>query len=255
MSDAAVTLILLHENTLGLTPAQAWPEGQPEAEDLPVAEGLYAREVTDPAAYPALVWQPVRAVLLAAEPARFALLSRALQVLEWRRRHHFCAQCGTGTQPHPRGELARVCPQCRMHQYPRLNPCVIVAIRKGHRQLLARNCRNGQPLPFFSLVAGFVEVGETLEQAVAREVMEEVGLQVHNIRYVCSQPWPFPSNLMLGFTAEWQSGELHLQPEEIAEADFFAPGECPGPLPPQGTISAALIEAVWQDIAGQPREG
>lgn len=115
--------------------------------------------------------------------------------------------------PHPQGDRALVCPSCQYSQYPRINPCVIVAISKDDTILLARAQRFNRPM--YSLLAGFVEAGrETLEQAVAREVLEEVGVQLKNIRYFGSQAWPFPSNLMLGFTAEWASGNLFHLPKK-----------------------------------------
>lgn len=241
-------LILFHQHHVAQTVDHQWPQLPLEQEDLPVTDGVYARAISSPDQFPELHWLPLRTVLLASDPEQFGLLSRAMQIISWRQHHPFCARCGHATAPHPRGELARVCPACQMHQYPRINPCVIVAIRKGSTQLLARNIRNGQPMAFYSLVAGFVEVGETLEQAVAREVLEEVGIHVHNIRYALSQPWPFPSNLMLGFIADYHHGEIRLQAEEIAEADFFDRQSLPAQLPPAGTISAILIEQLWAEM-------
>lgn len=174
------------------------------------------------------------------------LLGLAHQVQQWWFDHRFCGRCGTPTRVHPR-ERARLCEPCGMSWYPRLSPCVIVMIRRGERMLLARSSRVKRH--FFSLIAGFVEAGETLEEAVQREVQEETGLTVCNIRYYDSQPWPFPSQLMLGFFADYADGELVLQEDEIAEADWFLPDELP-PIPPQTTIAGRLIAAMQQEIRG-----
>lgn len=120
-----------------------------------------------------------------------------------------------------------------------------MVIRRGDRLLLARNARVSRP--FYSLIAGFVEPGESLEQAVEREVMEETGLRVKNIRYVASQPWPFPHQLMVGFFADYAGGELVLQEEELADAGWFRPGEFPA-VPPLTTIAGQLIQAMAADI-------
>ena len=152
--------------------------------------------------------------------------------------------------PHPQGDRALVCPSCQYSQYPRINPCVIVAISKDDTILLARAQRFNRPM--YSLLAGFVEAGETLEQAVAREVLEEVGVQLKNIRYFGSQAWPFPSNLMLGFTAEWASGDLVLQEEEIMDAQFFRYDALPQ-TPPAGSIAYQLIHATVTELAQKYR--
>ena len=120
-----------------------------------------------------------------------------------------------------------------------------MVIRRGDRFLLARNARVHRP--FYSLIAGFVEPGESLEQAVAREVLEETGLRVDNIRYAASQPWPFPHQLMVGFFADYAGGELVLQEDELADAGWFRPGDTP-PVPPLTTIAGRLIQAMEADI-------
>ncbi|MBA3500285.1 MAG: NAD(+) diphosphatase, partial [Deltaproteobacteria bacterium] len=130
--------------------------------------------------------------------------------------------------------------QCSHGAYPRLTPAVIVLVERDGRCLLARNART--KMPFFSTLAGFVEVGETLEQCVAREVREEAGIELADIRYFGSQPWPFTSSLMIGFTAKWASGEIVADPTEILEADWFAPDALPV-LPPKLSIARDLIDA------------
>lgn len=188
----------------------------------------------------------LRDALLAMEQAPAALLSTGFQVWQWWRDHRFCGRCGLETGFHPR-ERAKWCEPCGIPWYPRLAPCVIVVIRRGDRLLLAKNARARHH--FYSLIAGFVEPGESLEGAVAREVKEETGLDVTNVRYQSSQPWPFPHQLMVGFFADYAGGELVLQEDELAAADWFLPGDTP-PVPPQTTIAGRLIRAMETEIAG-----
>lgn len=195
-------------------------------------------------------FQSLRSLLLCIDAASFSLAATASQVLEWAKSHRFCSRCGTPTQPHPRGERARVCPACAYHQYPRIHPCVIVAITKGDTILLARAQRFTRPM--YSLLAGFVEVGETLEHAVMREVAEESGVQVKNIRYFGSQSWPFPNNLMLAFQAEWAGGEIVMQEEEIMDAQFFRFDNLPE-IPPAGSIAHQVIHATVTELAAKYR--
>lgn len=189
---------------------------------------------------PGYRFEDLRRLLGLADDRCFALAGRAFQILEWERTHRFCGRCGTPTEAHAQGERARVCPACGLAAYPRINPCVIVAVTRGEEILLARAQRFNRPL--FSTLAGFVEAGESAEETLLREVREEVGITVRNPRYFGSQSWPFPGNLMLGFHAEYESGELCLQEEEIAEAGFFHYRALP-PIPPPGTIAHALIQA------------
>jgi NAD+ diphosphatase len=140
-------------------------------------------------------------------------------------------------------EAARRCPRCSLLVHPRIAPAVIMLVRRGSQALLARNGRF--PIPFFSALAGFVEIGETLEETVAREVREEVGVEIADIRYFGSQPWPFPDSLMIGFTAQWASGEVKIDGEEIVEAGFFEASALP-PVPPKISIARRMIDA-WVD--------
>ncbi len=189
----------------------------------------------------------LREALLLMEDAPAEMLGTAFQVHQWWRDHRFCGRCGELTELHPL-ERAKWCKPCGIPWYPRLAPCVIVVIRRGERMLLARSSRTKRH--YFSLIAGFVEPGETIEAAVAREVKEETGLEVSGVRYHSSQPWPFPHQLMLGFFADYAGGELVLQEDEIAEADWFLPGDMP-PVPPVTTISGGLIQAMAREIEGQ----
>lgn len=172
------------------------------------------------------------------------LLSTAYQVQQWWRDHRYCGRCGQVTGPHPR-ERARWCTHCEIPWYPRLAPCVIAVIRQGDRMLLARSSRATSY--YYSLIAGFIEPGESAEEAVRREVREETGLEVTNVCYQTSQPWPFPHQLMLGFFAEFAGGELRLQEDELADAGWYRPDELP-PIPPQTTIAGRLIRAMSEEI-------
>jgi NAD+ diphosphatase len=169
-----------------------------------------------------------------------ALSGRAYQILEWDRNHRFCSRCGTATQP--RGdERSRVCPACKLTTYPPVTPAIMILIAHGRRLLLARKA--AFPAGRFSALAGFVEPGEMLEDTVIRETREEVGVEVKNIRYFGSQPWPFPHSLMIAFTAEYAGGEIRPDGVEIEEARWFEPEDLPK-LPASISISRRLIDTV-----------
>jgi NAD+ diphosphatase len=183
-------------------------------------------------------FEDLRRALGLLDDAQFSLAGRAIQVLEWERSHRFCGRCGTATVAHPQGERARICSACSFSSYPRINPCVIVAVTRGEEILLARATRFNRPM--FSTLAGFIEAGETAEETLLREVQEEVGVLVSNPRYFGSQSWPFPGNLMLGFHADYVRGDIVIQEDEIAEAAFFHYSALPE-IPPPGSIAHALI--------------
>jgi len=168
----------------------------------------------------------------------FAVALRALGFTAWDRDHRFCSRCG-GPATASTKERARTCGACGYAAYPRLSPAVIVLIERDGRALLARNARTRSA--FHSTLAGFVEVGESLEEAVRREIREEVGLELADIRYYGSQPWPFTSSLMIGFTARWASGELVMDETEVFDARWFAPDDLPV-VPPRLSIARALID-------------
>ncbi|KJS30274.1 MAG: NUDIX hydrolase [Desulfatitalea sp. BRH_c12] len=163
---------------------------------------------------------------------------RANHLLYWQRTHRYCGACGHPTEEQTK-ERALFCPQCGLVNYPRLSPAVIVAVIDGPRILLARNVR--AKTPFYSVLAGFVEPGETLEQCIAREVKEEVGVSVRNIRYFGSQPWPFPNSLMIAFTADYAGGTITPDMTEIIEADWYTKDDLPR-VPPTISIAGQLIE-------------
>ena len=166
------------------------------------------------------------------------IAGRANQLVDWNRSHQFCGQCGRPTEDKP-GERAKICPACKLVNYPRLSPAVIVAVVKGDRLLLASNRRFKSG--FYSVLAGFVEPGETLEECVAREICEEVGISVTNIRYFGGQPWPFPNSLMVGFLADHAAGEPSADQSEIVDAGWFTADNLPS-IPPKFTIARQLID-------------
>ena len=192
---------------------------------------------------------PLRDALMMISDVPAAMLSTGFQVWQWFQDHQYCGRCGGSTVFHPR-ERAKWCNNCNIPWYPRLAPCVIVVIRKQDRYLLAKSSRVKRH--FYSLIAGFVEPGESLEAAVAREVKEETGLDITNIQYQASEPWPFPHQLMAGFFADYAGGELVLQEDELADAGWFLPGSRP-PVPPDTTISGRLIRDMEIRIASGGR--
>lgn len=184
----------------------------------------------------------LRSVFALAGDGAFALAGRAFQLLDWQKQHRFCGQCGSPTQAKA-GESAMACPRCGLLAYPRISPAVMVLIRDGDRLLLARSPRFKAGV--YSALAGFVEPGETLEECAVREVREEVGVEIANLRYFHSQPWPFPNSLMVAFFADYAGGVITPDPGEIEAADWFPLTALP-PLPEPISISRRLIEAARQ---------
>lgn len=168
----------------------------------------------------------------------YVTLSRAAQLITWHNEHRFCGRCGHEMQHHV-VDLAKHCVQCSLVQYPRISPCIIVLVVDGDRCILARSPRF--PPGRFSTLAGFIEAGESAEAAVHREIREEVGVEVKNVRYFKSQSWPFPHSLMLGFFADYAGGDLLPDGLEIEEANWYQRDAMPD-LPPSFAISSALIE-------------
>ncbi len=176
--------------------------------------------------------------LLDLDRGLFQLAGRGVQLADFYRSHQFCGYCGH--QMHlSRTESACLCDNCRERYYPQIAPCVIVAIRRDDEILLAQHVRHRGGI--HTVLAGFVEVGETLEQAAAREVMEESNIHIKNLRYVTSQPWPFPHSLMMAFMADYDSGELRHDPKELLHAGWYRYDRLPL-LPPPGTVARRLIE-------------
>ena len=203
------------------------------------------------AAPPGMSWEGLRTLFSVLDDAHFALAGRALQLVDWDRTHQFCGRCGTPTGLKP-DERVRVCPACKLSAYPRVAPAIMALVHRRNRGkdelLLARGPHF--PPGMYSALAGFVEPGESLEQCVAREVAEEVGVRVEKLRYFASQPWPFPHSLMIAFVCEWRDGELKLQDAEIEEANWFEVLQLPK-LPSRISIARRLIDAVCQELIEQ----
>jgi NAD+ diphosphatase len=239
--------LLLREQALAPQPA-AWIEQFAQRHYLGRLDGLDCWVLRLPQAEPVLAqalpdWQrlPLRAAMMALPEPLMGLAARAAQVLEWDRAHAFCGVCATPTEAVPH-ERARRCPACGHLVYPRLSPammCLIWRRHQGRGQLLLARSPHYAP-GMYSALAGFVEAGESIEDCVHREVAEEVGVQVTNLRYYGSQSWPFPHSLMVAYTAEWVDGEIVPQPGEIEDARWFDLDALPG-IPPRFSIAGHLI--------------
>jgi NAD+ diphosphatase len=190
----------------------------------------------------------LRAAAASLPPADAGLAAHAAALLNWHRRHGHCSNCGADTDVVAGGSI-RVCGRCGTQHHPRTDPVVIMLVTNGDRVLLGR--QPTWPAGRYSALAGFVEPGESLEEAVAREVREEAGVEVGPPAYVASQPWPFPTSLMLGFTAPWRSGEPRRIDEELEDVRWFERAEVaaaargedvPPGLPPRFAIARRLLE-------------
>lgn len=201
-------------------------------------EPVFVFELDERLELPDLQWHNMRDFMLEGRMSLFRLLSFASQIGTWAREHRFCGSCGQPMQPSV-GHRMMQCAPCRLQHYPRLSPCMIVVITRGDEILLGRSPRFVSGM--YSALAGYAEPNETIEQCVEREVREEVSLEVKNIRYIGSQNWPFPHSLMLGFHAEYKSGDIIPEPEEIEDAQWFSIHDLP-PLPAQHSIARYLID-------------
>ena len=193
---------------------------------------------------------PLRQLFGVLTDDEFAVAGRALGLVAWDRDHRHCGRCGSATV-RSATERARTCSACGFAAYPRISPAIITLVERDGRALLARNART--QMPFYSTLAGFVEIGETLEECVAREVHEEAGIAIRDVAYFGSQPWPFTGSLMIGFTARWASGDIVCEPTEIADADWFAPDELPR-VPPRLSIARELIDDFVRRNGGTLRD-
>lgn len=174
-------------------------------------------------------------------PDEWRALARERELDHWRESNRFCGRCGTAMEPHPNpAERALRCAVCGNLAYPSYTPAVIVLVKRGDRILLQRNSH--YKLPHWTLVAGFLDPAENFEEAVRREIREEASIEVGHIRYFGSQMWPFPSNIMVGFSAEWTSGELKPDGEEVVESGWFARDALPS-IPKKVSIARRLIDA------------
>lgn len=194
-------------------------------------------EVTTPLSQP-FAFMGLRAIMGQVKDDVFVKAGGGYNLIHWNRTHRYCGQCGTPTVD-KEDERAKQCPNCGLINYPSISPAVIVAIIKDDQILLARNKKFVNNT--YSVISGFVEPGETVEECVKREIREEVGIEVKNLSYFGSQPWPFPDALMLGFFAEYAAGEIKVDHVEIVDAKWFTVDKIPN-FPPQGTIAKELVD-------------
>ena len=185
-----------------------------------------------------MIFEGLRQIFGVMDEDLFLVAGRAAQIIHWDRTHQYCGRCGARTKIHS-AERARKCPQCSLLHFPRLDPAIIVLVERGSEMLLARSRRFSTAM--YSVLAGFVEPGETLEEAVIREVYEETGIGVKDIRYFWSQSWPFPHSLMIGFTATYASGEITMGDGENVDAGWFTADNLPS-LPSKMSIARKLID-------------
>jgi NAD+ diphosphatase len=191
------------------------------------------------------VLMPLRKAYGAIDDEWYWLANRAYHLINWKQRNLFCGCCGAAMNSSA-DEVALVCGGCKNIVYPRISPAVIVAVTKGDEILLAHSARFIGPM--YSIIAGFVEAGETLEECVRREIMEEVGLKVRNVKYVSSQPWPYPDSFMIAFTAEYEAGEIKIDQKEITDAGWYTRHNLPE-LPSRVSVARRLIDA-WLSEKG-----
>lgn len=211
-------------------------------------EAIYLLELERPVDIPGLRWQTLRQFMLGDDADLYRKLSYGAQIGTWARQHRFCGSCGQPTRQIDH-ERAMYCAHCDLRFYPRISPSMIVLVTRGDEVLLARSPRFVQGI--YSTLAGFAEPGESAEDCLRREVMEEVSIKVKNITYVGSQCWPFPHSMMLGFHAEYESGEIVPQPDEIEDARWFSIHDMP-PLPASRSIARHLIELYLARRSGRP---
>jgi NAD+ diphosphatase len=183
-------------------------------------------------------FQGLRKLYGVLEEEVFWVAGRAFQIMDWDRTHQYCGKCGSPTR-NKIDERAKVCPSCGTVSFPRMSPAIIVAVIRDHAILLAHAARF--PGAMYSVLAGFVEPGESLEDCVRREVKEEAGVELKNIRYFGSQPWPFPNSLMIGYTAEYAAGEIMMDGKEITDAQWFTADRLPA-IPDKISIARKLID-------------
>jgi NAD+ diphosphatase len=237
-TDAGV-LILVSENELGALPVEVLlkhsvrnHQGNEVQVALVAQKNLVGYQ-----------WLSLRNLLDQLSESDFQTAGRALQVLRWHFDHQFCGRCGKPTVQHAQ-DLAKNCVDCAIDFYPRLSPCIITLVTRDDECLLAWHSRSKDEK--YSCHAGFIEIGESPEDTLVREVMEEVGLKVNNIRYVASQPWPFPGQLMLGYFADYAGGDIEVDQKEIIAAHWYRFDQLPK-VPPVTTISGRLINAFVQE--------
>jgi NAD+ diphosphatase len=235
--------ILVEEN--GSTPSL--PDRRLDGGSTPIPLGrlngadCWAASLSDDVPPPAgYRWFRLRELLDHLPEAEFRAAGYALHLFQWDRSHQFCPACGQALSRMAPERRTKRCPGCGTVHHPRIAPAVIVSVRRDDKILLAHSARYRKQ-PIYSVIAGYVEVGETLAEAVRREIREEVAVEVRDIRYFDSQPWPFSGSLMTAFTARYESGEIAVDGREILDAGWFSPDDLPR-LPPSGAVSRKLID-------------
>jgi len=238
--------LLVREHDLSLPAAELVDAMGFDAGDLhPVGllDGRYCQatwSTSDAPPRSGFAYRGLRSMFGSMDEDLLGVAGRASQIAEWARTHRYCGACASPMQ-RAAGERCFQCAACGNLAYPRISPAMMVLIRKGDSVLLALH--TASPTGRFSPLAGFLEAGESIEEAVHREVFEEVGLRVHNLQYFSSQSWPFPHSLMIAFTADYLDGEIRVDESEIAEARWFGPGDAwPEPVP-HISVSSVLVDA------------
>jgi NAD+ diphosphatase len=222
-------------DAMDIAPSHTHPVG--------ILDGRYCRSTwveRDTPAPDGFVWRSLRSLLFVMDEAMLSVAGRAAQIAEWARTHRFCGACGNAMQLVPKERCYR-CDACHMMAYPRISPAMMVLIRKGDKVLMAMH--TASPSKRFTPLAGFLEAGESIEEAVHREVFEEVGLRVHKLQYFGSQSWPFPHSLMIAFTAEYLDGEIRIDENELSEARWFGPDDEWPEKVPHVSVSSILVDA------------
>ena len=227
-------------DALGLTLGEAHRFGTLDDSDVFVIP--FAGEV--PAPFEILALRALASLL---GEVLFGVVGHAMHTADWLSTSRFCGRCGARTE-RVASERCMACPACGLHLYPRISPAIITLVRKGDHALLASNAKF--PGAFYSTLAGFAEIGESLEETLVREVREEAGIAVTNVRYFGSQPWPFPNSLMIAFTADWHAGEITIDPRELSDAQWFSADALP-PVPPPISIARQLIDAWVVEVQAQ----
>ena len=234
VKDRAVSLIRVRDlGELDLEPVRQHYLGTLDGRHCYSAELAENMEAPD-----GMTFHGLRELWALLEEDLLTIAGLAKQIIHWDRTNQFCSRCG-GHMESETERRVKTCPRCHRTNFPRISPAVIVAVVKANKLLLARAHRN--PPGLYSVIAGFVEPGETVEDCVRREVKEETGVDVKEIRYFGSQPWPFPNSLMIAFTAKYAGGEIVIEKDEIEDAGWFKADNLP-PIPPKITIARQLID-------------
>ena len=235
--------LLVHADTLALASTGVVSVDTARLQPIGLLDGRYCEagwvgaDYVPPEGY---VFSGLRALFGVMDEDLLGVAARGAQIAEWARTHRFCGACAT-PMAQLAGERCMGCPACGMLAYPRISPAMMVMIRKGDQVLMALHTRSA--VQRYIPLAGFLEAGESIEEAVHREVFEEVGLRVHNLQYFASQSWPFPHSLMIAFTADYLDGEIRVDTDEIAEARWFGPGDDWPERVPHVSISSMLVDA------------